>query len=416
MGGSLDVSSSDLNDWDDAFGNQVSDRTNVLDLAAHYPYSPERWRIFVDGTRQFPSYDTVAQYNHTGDYHELKPAAGETVTFQSAERPRYVVQYELAATFAFQVNQDLATGDSIRIGLYDGSNGWYIEQDGDHEPTRADAVLERDGTEVYRKTDVPLHVATTHFARLKLQTGWYDVTRQIWERSFSDDGEQKNRDVAQLSADGERGSKTGNLPIHFSVTASGSTSDLVLEAGSAAQVNLGSTTPLQRSKFDAETDAIDTTGTWVPIRAYRTDPDHEIINEQVNTVDIALYSSDTTVELLLQSYGKENVADANGDPLVDSDFSTPPEMNSQNNNIETTSAIEQVANGSGTLQTSVDDVGGFQIGRDILPAGGGNSVSGDTTTPTNIKRPVYPDDYLVVLGKSSKTGDVSYQIQFEQDW
>jgi len=30
--------------WSDAFENQVTARTNVLDLAAHYPYSPERWR------------------------------------------------------------------------------------------------------------------------------------------------------------------------------------------------------------------------------------------------------------------------------------------------------------------------------------------------------------------------------------
>jgi len=36
--------------------------------------------------------------------------------------------------------------------------------------------------------------------------------------------------------------------------------------------------------------------------------------------------------------------------------------------------------------------------------------------PTNIKRPLYPDDYLVVLGKSESTGDLTYLVQFEQDW
>jgi hypothetical protein len=27
-------------EWSDAFDNQVANRTNVLDLGAHYPYSP----------------------------------------------------------------------------------------------------------------------------------------------------------------------------------------------------------------------------------------------------------------------------------------------------------------------------------------------------------------------------------------
>jgi len=42
----------------DAFGNEISNRTNVLDLAAHYPYSPERWRLFSNGSRIFPEYQS----------------------------------------------------------------------------------------------------------------------------------------------------------------------------------------------------------------------------------------------------------------------------------------------------------------------------------------------------------------------
>jgi len=407
---------SPIDEWTDGFDNQVSDRTNVLDLAAHYPYSPERWRIFVDGVRQFPSYDAVDQYTHDGDIHLLQPAAGETVVFQSAERPRYVVAYELAATFAFELNQSLSGNDTIKIGLYDGSDGWYFEHNGDHGDVEADLVSERDGSEVYREQDVDIQEPVTAFARLKLQTGWYNITRQEWERSYSENGEQKNPLIDRASYDGGRGPAVGNLPVRFEVTADASTTDLILEAGSAAQVNLGKTVPLQRTKFDGEQDTIDTTDAWVPIRAYRTDPDREIINEQLNDLSIGAFSGNDTVELLLQSFAKENVADANGDALVDSDFETPPEMNAQNNNIETTTAVEQVVNGSGTLQTAVDDVGGFQTGRDILTAGGGNSLASDTATPTEIKRPLYPDDYLVVLGKSAATGDVTYQIQFEQDW
>jgi len=82
----------------DAFGNDISNRTNVLDLAAHYPYSPERWRLFVGGTRQFPEYGSVTQYNHAGGwqvgYDSLFTAQGNNTADQAAgniasKRPIY---------------------------------------------------------------------------------------------------------------------------------------------------------------------------------------------------------------------------------------------------------------------------------------------------------------------------------------
>jgi len=123
-----------LGDAQDAFDNLVTNRTNVLDLASHYPYSPERWRLFADGARIFPEYeaaiDDLPQYEHAEDTHDLSPAAGETVTLESAERPRYVVQYELASTAAVSANQSLQGDDRVRVGLYDGSDGWYVEHRG----------------------------------------------------------------------------------------------------------------------------------------------------------------------------------------------------------------------------------------------------------------------------------------------
>lgn len=415
MAGTINIP--ELESWDDAFGNQVSARTNVLDIAAHYPYNPERWTLSVDGSRVFPEYGAVSQYNHAGDYHELQPAAGETVTLESAERPRYVVQYELAATWAFAVNQSLASGDSIRVGLYDGSNGWYMEHTGDHpDDSTGDFVLERDGSAVYRREDVDLAKDVLSNRRLKLQTGWYDITRQRWERSYSDSGTQKNDLLISTSADTERGSKTGNLPIHFSVTASGSTSNLVLEAGSAAQVNLGATVGLQRFKVAVHTDNIGTTGSWVPLRAYRIDPAREIINVQLRDVDIGEYSVSENVELLIQSFDTSNVADSGGNALEDSDFSTPPEFNGRNNVLETTANAAQFADSAGTLTTSASDPGGWQLGRGELYSGGGNNISGSTSSPENTKRPIYERDYILVLGKSPSTGDVTYQLEFEQDW
>jgi len=408
----------------DAFDNDTTNRTNILDLASHYPYSPERWRIFVDGTRQFPSYDSVPQYTHDSDRHLLQPAAGETVVFESAEKPRYVVGYELEATFAHTVNQPLSPGDRVRVGAFDGEDGWYAEHRGDHAATEIDLMVKRNGSVVARSENQSLERPLTEFTRFALQTGWYSVTRQEWHQSFpaqssatgEDEYEQQNPQIGTTAIPHQRGSRVGNVPIHFEVTASDTTTDLVLRAGSAAQVNLGTTTPLQRTKFAVTTDNIDTAGTWVPLRVYRVDPDRDIINIQLDTVSIVEFPQGETVEILVQAYSKLNVADANGNELTDSNYSVLPEFNAQNNALQTSTDVEQVADDTGTLQTTIDSPGGFQIGRDILAAGSGPEATGDVPNLTNIKRPLYADDVFVVFGKTASTGDVSYQIQFEQDW
>jgi len=348
--------------------------------------------------------------------HELKPAAGETVTFESAERPRYVVQYELAATWAFAVNQSLTSGDSITIGLYDGSNGWYMEHDGSHSDTQADFVLERDGTEVYRRKDLDIFETVLNNARLKLTTGWYDITRQEWERSFPDDTGQNNKHILTTSAPDSRGSKTGNLPIHFEVTADANTSDLILEAGSAAQVNLGNTTPLLRTKQQTVTQNVDATDTYVPIFALRVDPDRNIINSQLVDVAIGEFAGNADIELSVHAFDPSNVLDTDGNELTDSDFSTPAEFMRQNNAVEVSGAVEQVADSSGTTQTSMADPGGFQIGYDLLTTASGNDVTSEVNTSVLAKRPLYDRDIAVVLANAGATGDVTFLLRHEQDW
>jgi hypothetical protein len=403
--------------WTDDFGNQIADRTNVLDIASHYPLSPERWTLEVDGTRQILDYGSVSQYNHTGSFHELQPAAGETVTFRTAERPRYVVQYELAATWAFSVNQELKNNDQIIVGLYDGSDGWYLEHNGSQDPDVADFVMERGGSEVYRKQDIDIYKPVDEFARLKLQTGWYDITRQTWERSYSKDGQQINEVIGEFSEDIERGPTTGNQPLYYEVTADASTSSLVLEAGSCAQVNLGRTTPLRRFKSEVRTNSITVTGSWEPLQAYRIDPDRDIVNVQIDNLQIAEYGASADVELIGLAFDKSNVKDGGGNALEDSDFSTPVDFSPQNNVFETTSNVDQVVDSTGTLQTSMSNPGGWQLARgELFEAGTGNESQGATTTNPAVKRPFYPRDYMVIMGKSSTAGDVNYRLDVEQDW
>lgn len=403
--------------WTDMFGNQVGTRTNVLDLAAHYHYSPERWRLFVDGARAFPEYNAVSQYNHDTDAHDLQPAAGETVVLESAERPRYVVQYELSSTFAFVLNQSLSDGDSIKIGSYDGSNGWYLEQIGSkHTDTEADFVNERGGTEQYRKENIDIHKATTTFARLKLKTGWYNITRQEWERSYSNDGEQETPEIGSFSYDTGRGPEVGNLPIHFEVTADANTTGLVLEAGSAAQVNLGKTTALTRTKTAPETATISTTGTYVPLFALRNVDNHKVTNVQLTDVAIREFSGNADITVIAVACDPSKVLDGAGNQLTDADYSAPPELSEYNNVIQRSTAVEQFPDSTGTVGTSATNPGGFQTGHDSLYTGGGNTVTESTGITAQAKRSIYPRDIIVFLAKAGGTGDVTVEYRTSQDW
>jgi len=401
----------------DAFGNDISVRTNVLDLASHYPYSPERWRLFADGSRLFPEYESsindLSQYTHNDDTHDLSPAAGETVTLESAERPRYVVAYELAVTWAFATNQSLTGDDRIRIGAYDGADGWYLEHRGNHPDDRTgDAVLERAGTEVYRETGADLREAVTAFARAKLQTGWYDVTRQDWERSYTNNGDQKNKEITTASADDARGSRTGNVPVHFSVTADGSTSDLVLSAGSAAQVNLGRTTPQTRTKPpEPFEDTIGSTGTWVPLRAFRVDPDRRIVNTQLKELSTLSYSSDATVTVTVSALPASKVTFGGSDS-----WGTPPPLTPTNSVIETRNDVSTIVDRSGASVSDTTEPGAYALLSSTLTPAGKNYKEGVSSDPADAKRNVPRDDIPVVMGKAGATGDVLYATDWEEDW
>jgi hypothetical protein len=421
-----------LSDSQDAFDNFVSDRTNVLDLASHYPYSPERWRLFVDGSRVFPEYadpvvNGLPQYTHgrmdgangaPKDVHTISPNAGETVVLETAERPRYVVQFELTATMAAQLNQEPVGDDRLRMGLYDGSDGWYFEQTATHATDECDLVSLRTGSEIYRDGPLDARVASTAFARLALTTGWYNITRQEWERSYSENGRQRNILIGGpgQSSDDARGPETGNLPIRLEITADSGTSDLELLAGSAAQVNLGTTVPISREKTAEFTANIGTTDTWVPLYAIRVDPNRQIVNTQLVDTDVVEFSADADVRVMPIAASPSNVADGTGSALTDGDFSTPAEHTAANSVVEATSAVGEFPDSTGAVVTSAGAPGGYQLGFASAHTSGTGSKTQVESGAGTQKRGIRRDDYCVFLGYADATGDVSVEYITEQDW
>jgi len=400
-----------LNGWADSFGNQVSARTNLIDLAAHYPANPERWRMFIDGTRQLLQYTDPSQYNHASDVHEISPASGEEVVFLSSERPRYTVQYELAATWAFSVNQALEGDDTLKVGLYDGTDGWYLEHRGDHPDSQTgDIVTERGGSVVNRVEDVDLHIPVTEFARLKVQTGWYNITRQVWERSFSEDGEQNNPVITKTDMGGDRGPETGNLNLYFSIEADASTTGLTLNAGSAAQVNLGTTVPFLRQKTQSFEATIANADTWEPIYAFRVDPDREIVNVQVVNLDIVDVSdTGADVKAMVMSFDQSKT-DASG-------YGTPAEHSAKNSVIEEASSVSTFPDSTGTEVSTASNPGGYQLAYSSVYSSGAGANTVTRTGSRTRKRPLFNGDIGVVLAYSDTASvDVTAEVVTEQDW
>jgi len=130
----------------------------------------------------------------------------------------------------------------------------------------------------------------------------------------------------------------------------------------------------------------------------------------------AEYSSDNDVRLAAQAFDPSKVADSGGNPLEDSDFSTPFALNATNSVIETSTAVEQIADSSGTLQTDTTDPGGWQVGYGTLTSTGQGAQSRQSTDNLIQKREISSRDIIVILAFATGTNDVTFDVSTIQDW
>lgn len=396
----------------DAFGKLIADSTtNELDIGSQYEYNQERWDLYVDGSKVFPEYVTVDQYNHVGDVHELRPNAGEKVTFETREIPRYVVQYEQEVTFAFSINQQLQSGDEIRVGNFTDLNGWFARKLPSHESNEIDIIIRRGGVDKKIRT-VVLPQPIINFTRLSNRFNWYNVGRSFWVQTFTENNIQKNEEIGSISIDdGTRGPKEGNLPLRYEVIAGGSTDNLVLEAGSVAMVTLGDVDKNPRVKSEDFVDSVTSTGVWEPLRAFRHQTNREDVNVQLFGSDILNYSSDDKIKLFAMAFDRSKVN------FGSDGWSMPEGWSRQNNALETRTDITDIPSNDGTLTPTTSSPGGYQVGRSVLiPISGQLQKGASKGGGGKQKRGFSNKSYCVVLGKSGSTGDVTYETAFEQDF
>jgi hypothetical protein len=394
--------------------------------------------VFVDGVRQFIQYDGFpAQFDDTVDSFSLLPQAdGEVVTLKTAERYRYVVGYIIEWSFAFQTNQDLQPGDVWAVGYGDpdlenstddtpgpNADGWFVYQTASHDPDTVTLAEYRNGTAV-DTDDTSLSQLPRTWGRIAGRTNWYNVGETNLTETYvgtNDNGrtEQQNEPVAVVGAVEGKGPERGNQRIHASVkTGADGAGNLELEVGSIGLRTLGQVTNILRTKtFDFDVDYTGTTGEFEPLLAIRVDPDRQEVNTQFNILEPLEFDGNDDIVLIAQLFDKTKVLDGNGDQLDGADFTVPTELSATNSVLQTSLAVEQVPNNTGTPQTSMVNPGGYQVAYGSLTSSGsGGSAQRVTSRARTQKRAVPNGDIAVLMARSDSTGTVTGDLQFEQDW
>jgi len=402
---------------EDAFGDlRAQIPTPLLTQPSHYEANPERFRVFVDGTRQLLQYNDPDQYEHAKDVHRLMPNAGETVTIETAEKPRYTVQFELEYSHAFGLNQPLQPGDAARFGAWTDLNGYYFERTGDHGQLLADFVILREGSEVLRREDIEFYKALTNFQRWALTTNWYNVGAQEWYQTYTANFTQLNDSVTTTSIDdGGRGPVTGNLPLRMEIEASGSTTGLELNAGSFGCAVAGNVTERERQKGGLVEFSYGGSGDWEPLYAFRVDPARAPVSAMFRDSKILSFDGDGTCEIMIRGHDRSKVLDGNGDPIPDGDWGYDNYRDSLTSAIQTVVPAE-APNSSGTPVAQATKAGGWQAEYAAYSASGGFFNTTIQSVDAEAKALIYDRDVYVMWVRSPVAGDGEFLPAISEQW
>lgn len=412
----LEQNTNILSQSQDAFNKLIADgTTNELDIASQYAASPERVRVHRNNTREFINYSSSSVFTDDPDVWRLQPGDGDNVRLESAESITYSVQYVVQASFAFKLNQSLQSGDAVKIGPYNGSDGWYIEHRGEHADDEVDIIRERAGSSKTLASDVKLDRPVTEFTRLECRYNWYNVGNQIWYQTYfrEDDGEQINKELVK-TGEKARGPQTANLNLWYEIDQGSGNTGAELVAGSCSAVTLGRIQNLTRAKgqYKKVTLPSGNDDTWVPIYAIRLDPDNDNTNAQLKKLKALQYSNAADVELLAVSVDTDKT-DASG-------WTTPEYHHEYNSDIQETESVTEVPNSSGTQKvlTSGEKPGGFTLGTSVrLDAGGQETSAAEATDAREVKKSILGSDVVVFLARSgSSGGDVDFTYESVQNW
>jgi len=414
----------------------VRNTTSDADLGAHYPVSPERYRLSVNGTQKYLAYGVPTELTDSVDSYDVNPAGGDTNTFKTAERWRYAVGYTLAVSWAEQVNQSLTGDDVVVRGLGDtdqynaaageplgpAADGWFVVSSADLADDVIRFVIVRDGTiksDELVRTNRPI---TSH-RRFDITFDWYNVGSAVLTETYVEDGEQINEDLEEIGVDDDvagtdKGPKTGNKQLEWSVSADSNNTGLTYQIGSAGVITNGDIIPIKRNKT-ARLDVTYGAGNddYLPIAAIRENDPDEVINTQLSNLSISNKSDNTAdLEVLAIAVNNDNT-DASG-------FETPAEHNQFNSVIEETTTVttqpdpsQSNADTVVTTSNALANPGGWQVGyASSYSSGQGTNTERSSTSVIN-PRNFYPDDVVLLLARSN-VDNLNFTMEYttEQQW
>lgn len=405
-----------LEGWRDGFGDLVAKGTrNTLDLPAFYDFSEERYRFIENGTRIPDPDSNSTRFSDQDEQFLIEPQAGDTLEFKTAEAPRYIVGSDVDASWAFQFLTPLVdASDSFTLFV---EGAFEIEYDGAGNVTfrSLESGVEKASTTVEPPNglDSP--------SRPELTFNWYAVGRAEVVIEYTAEDAQKSGEPAVITVDDDwlSDSPVGRMGYRLDVTNPG----IQLEAGSMAYIPQTDTPPTGRPKphlfTSGELNQVPASGFGV-VGALRVDPDRENVFTSVTDVSVTAEAS-VDVELWLQAVSP-SLTDADfGDPAGDGSNRGPayPRNNSPQNNV-----LQWTPNVS-TFPTRTYAVDGSSIpnGRNVGVAretsagtGAGTQKTGQDFTK---KRPIYPDDVVLMIGHTpddATATDVDVFLATDQDW
>lgn len=415
--------SNPIDEWTDAFGKQVAVTTNEADIAGHYPFNPERWRLLVNGSRGFVQYENVDEYTDIVDAHQLTPqASGDVVRLETAEKYRYVVQYVIEWSAAFQVNQALQPGDAIVLGYGDpdlenstddhpgpAADGWFLHWHSGLDDKAVRLAEYRSG-EAVSETTVDTVKSLQDWVRYAAETNWYNVGETEFVETFTEaeGSDQRNRKLGKVGPPDGKGPEQANQSICASVKAGDGAGSLTLEVGSVGLRTLGQVGPITRQKTHTFNASISTTNTWVPIHAFRIDPDRDLVNTQIADTDIVEFSGSGDVRVIPIAVDPSKV-DASG-------WSTPPELSPTNSIVEVAGSVTTIPDQTGTTGGSASNPGGYQLGFSSWHSSGSGSKTSVSSGSATRKRQLSHGDVCVLIANATASGEVTGEIVTEQDW
>jgi hypothetical protein len=394
----------------DAFDRPITTVSNKVGLPSSYSWSPERYRISINGTRT-PIEDTAKVTNQRGDF-LVEPAAGDTIVFRTAERLRYVVGVEGLASWAWQLLNTLGTDDRLRMGVSDLSgNGYYYEFVGDNSTAgyTAAVIIENGADGVVASESFTPPIPPTDFQRGSIQWNWYNVGRALFRNTYTEDGEQINRTAATLSRDGEGATEASNVFLFFEFDAV--TSDQQLAVGSMSFLLLDDVGPTTRRKAVRYT-GLDYSGSgdYEPVLALRVNQTQD--NIFVNAIQTVISGFDNTGGEAILIGVDPTLTDASG-------FESPDQVSAESSVIEGTTTISTFPNSARNEVSSASEYSGYQINHSSINAAGTDPTEGQVATSAKERAPIHSDDVAVLLVRpddGTAQSGLTTVIEIAEEW